>query len=123
VNRRRALALVSPALLVAACVDPDPSTPDAADLRSLDLAPDHTVTVDEGGFSPEVLAIEPGDVVLLVNEGDEIHSFTADELAFDTGRMEPGDETTLVLTDAGEITYHDTEDRDRTGRIVVAADR
>jgi len=123
VSPRRTLPLLPLALLVAACVDPEPSTPDAADLESLDLAPDHTVLVDEDGFSPEVLDIESGDVVLLVNEGDEIHSFTADELAFDTGRMEPGDETTLVLTEAGEVTYHDREDPDRTGSIVVGTDR
>jgi len=122
VSRRHPLALLPIALLVAACVDPEPSTPDATDLEALDLAPDHTVTVDEGGFSPERLDIEPGDVVLLVNEGDEVHSFTADQQAFDTGRMEPGDETTLVLTEPGEVTYHDAEDRERTGSIVVASE-
>ena len=122
VSRRRPLALLPLALLVAACVDPEPSTPDAADLQALDLSPDHTVTVDAAGFSPERLDIEPGDVVLLVNEGDEVHSFTADQQAFDTGRMEPGEETTLVLTDPGEVTYHDAEDPDRRGTIVVAAE-
>jgi plastocyanin len=122
VSRRRTPALLPLALLAAACVDPEPSTPDAADLQALDLSPDHTITVDEDGFSPEVLDIESGDVVLLVNEGDELHSFTADEQAFHTGRMEPGDETTLVLTEPGEVTYHDIEDPDRTGSIVVASD-
>ena len=51
--------------------------------------------------------MEAGDVILLVNEGDEPHSFTAADQEFDTGRMLPGDETTLVLTEPDDITYFD----------------
>jgi plastocyanin len=104
--------------LVAGCVDPKPSSPTAADLRKIDLSPDHTVTVDERGFTPRSLRVRSGEVVLLVNRGTGLHSFTADE-RFDTGRLHPGDETTLVLTEPGEIGYHDLEAPDHRATLTV----
>lgn len=105
-------------LVTAGCIDPEPSAPTADDLRDIDLTPDHTVTVDEEGFDPASLEVQAGEVVLLVNEGGEEHSFTADE-RFDTGRMEPGDDTTLVLTEPGEVTYRDLEAPDHEGAITI----
>ncbi len=116
----RAAALLGVALLAAAgCADPKPSSPTPDDLRAIDVSPDHTITVDEGGFSPAELEIEPGEVVLLVNDGDERHSFTATD-RFDTGRLEPGEETTLVLTEPGAIAYRDLES-DHEGTLTVVA--
>lgn len=115
---RRALAALGAVALLGACVDPKPSSPTAEDLRDIDLSPDHTISVDEEGFHPAALEVQAGEVVLLVNEGTELHSFTADE-RFDTGRMEPGDETTLVLTEPGEIPYRDLEDPDHEATLTV----
>jgi plastocyanin len=105
-------------LVLTACVDPKPSSPTADDLRDIDLTPDHTVTVDEAGFHPAALDVRSGEVVLFVNEGTEQHSFTAEE-RFDTGRMEPGDDTTIVLTEPGEIPYQDLEDPDHKATITI----
>ena len=116
--RRAAVAALAAAAL-AACGDPDPSPPTPEDLAEVDLAPDHTITVDEDGYEPRSLEIEAGEVILLVNEGDEPHSFTGDAQEFDTGRMQPGEETTLVLHDPDEITFFDVEDRDHEGTLVV----
>jgi plastocyanin len=110
-----ALALAA----LSGCVDPDPSSPTPEDLAEIDLSADHTITVDEDGFHPAELQITAGEVVLLVNEGTEQHSFTAEE-RFDTGRLEPGEETTLLLTEPGEIPYRDLEDADHDGTLVVA---
>ena len=120
-SRRRGIALVAAALLtsVAACVEPEASAPTPEDLADIDLSPDHTITVDEDGFSPSSLEVEAGEVILLVNEGDEPHSFTSEERDLDTGRLQPGDETTLVLTEPDEITFFDGEDRDHEGTLVV----
>ena len=117
---RRSLALATAVLLavVAGCVDPKPSSPTAADLAKIDLSPDHTITVDDDGFSPATLEVQRGDVVLLVNHGTALHSFTADE-RFDTGRLHPGDETTLVLTKLGRIPYRDVEAPDHRATITV----
>lgn len=106
------------ALAVSGCVEPEPSSPTPADLRAIDLSPDHTITVDDDGFHPAELEVEAGEVVLLVNDGAGLHSFTADE-RFDTGRMEPGDETTLVLTDPGEIPYRDLEAPDHDATLTI----
>jgi plastocyanin len=119
---RRVALLLLAAALVAGCGDADPSSPTAADLDAIDVSPDHTLVVDEDGFHPASLEVEAGDVLLLVNEGDEAHSFTADEQRFDTW-MEPGDETTLVLTDPGEVPYHDVEDPDHAGTLTIVARR
>jgi plastocyanin len=110
------------ALAIAGCGDPDPSPPTAADLEAIDLAPDHTITVDETGFEPAALEVAVGEVVLLVNEGEEEHSFTAEDRRFDTGRMHPGDETTLVLTETGPIPFGDLEDPDHEGTLTVSGE-
>jgi plastocyanin len=117
---RRLLPLLGAAALLplSACVDPKPSSPTAEDLRDIDLSPDHTITVDETGFHPAALEVRAGEVVLLVNEGTGQHSFTAEE-RFDTGRMEPGDDTTLVLTEPGEIPYQDLENPDEEATITI----
>lgn len=113
-----AAALVGLGLLLAACGDPKPSSPTAADIAEIDMSPDHTITVDEDGFEPDALEVVAGEVVLLVNEGTGLHSFTAEE-RFDTGRLHPGDETTLVLTEPGEIPYRDLEDPDHEATITI----
>jgi plastocyanin len=100
------------------CVDPKPSSPTPKDIQDIDVSPDHTITVDEEGFHPASLEIRPGEVVLLVNDGSELHSFTAEE-RFDTGRLEPGEDTTLVLTEPGEIPYRDLEDPEADAVLTV----
>lgn len=117
-RRRAAISLLVAGLLTTGCVDPEPSSPTPADLAEIDLSPDHTITVDERGFDPAALEIRAGEVVLLVNDGRRPHSFTAQE-RFDTGRMEPGEETTLVLSEPGEIRYRDLEDPGHEAVITV----
>ena len=120
-GRRVVAAVAAMGLLLAGCGPAEPSTPTPEDLRQIDLSPDHTISVDETGFDPAELEIVSGEVVLLVNEGDELHSFTADE-RFDTGRMRPGDKTTLVLTEPGEVPYQDLENPDAEGVLTILPD-
>lgn len=115
---RRLLALIGVGLLLAGCGDPKPSSPTAQDIADIDLSPDHTITVDDDGFKPATLEVEAGQVVLLVNKGTELHSFTADD-RFDTGRLHPGDETTLVLTKPGKVPYRDLEAPDHKATITI----
>lgn len=116
---RRILGACAAALLLTGgCVEPDPSSPTPEDLAAVDLSPDHTITVDEDGFHPDALEIHAGEVVLLVNEGTGVHSFTADE-RFDSGRMQPGEDTTLLLTEPGTIPYRDLEDPEHEGTLTV----
>ena len=115
-------AMVAILLSTAACGDPSPSAPTPEDLARIDLSVDHRITVDETGFDPATLSVEAGDVVRLVNDGEEPHSFTSDD-RFDTGRLQPGEDTTLVLTEPGEVTYRDLEAPDHTATITVGPRR
>jgi len=116
---RRVLVGAGVVALLTGCGDPEPSSPTAADLEDVDLSPDHTISVDEDGYEPTSLEVAPGEVVLLVNEGDDEHTFTAEDDRFDTGRMQPGDDTTLVLTEPGEVVFRDLEDPDHEGTLTV----
>ena len=109
------------ALLLGACVDSDASPPTRSDLADIDLSPDHTITVSEEGYDPSELEVGPGEVILLVNDGDGPHSFTADDQAFDTGPLLPGEDTTLVLSEPGTHDFHDVEDPDAQGTLTVLA--
>lgn len=107
-------------LLLAACGDASPSSPTAADIDAIDVTPTHTITVDDEGFVPTSLEVEAGQVVLLVNAGDEPHSFTAAD-RFDTGWLEPGDDTTLVLTEVGAISFYDLTNPSHEATLTVTA--
>lgn len=112
------LLVVLTCVVLGACGDARPSSPTSADLAEIDLSPRHTITVDDDGFHPATLTVRSGDVVLLVNKGTRLHSFTAEE-RFDTGRLHPGDETTMVLTKPGTIPYEDLEAPEHTATITV----
>ena len=109
------------ALLLSSCVDSAASPPTPSDLADIDLSPDHTLTVSEDGYDPTELSVETGEVILLVNDGDGPHSFTADDQSFDTGRMLPGEETTLVLTEPGTHDFHDVEAPEHEATLTVVA--
>jgi plastocyanin len=103
----------------AGCGSADPSPPTPSDLEEIDLSVDHTIVVDDDGFDPDTLEITAGEVIQVVNEGESEHSLTAEDRRFDTGSMQPGDDTTLVLTEPGEVTVFDLADPDHSATITV----
>jgi plastocyanin len=106
-------------LVLAACGGPDPSPPTPADIQDIDLSVDHTIVVDDDGFDPETLEVTAGEVLRLVNEGDGVHSFTSEDRSLDTGRLQPGDDVTLVLTEPGTVTFFDVEAPTHQGTLTV----
>jgi plastocyanin len=94
--------------------DPEPR------LAELDFEPAATLVVDETGFDADELEVTAGDTVLLVNEGDEPHSFVSTEPFRDTGEVLPGEEVVLRFDAADEVEAHDGTDPDQTVTIVVA---
>ena len=120
-RRARWLGVAGAVLLTAAagCGSADPSPPTQSDLEEIDLSVDHTIVVDDDGFDPTTLEITAGEVVRVVNEGDSEHSLTADDRRFDTGTIQPGDDTTLVLTEPGEVTVFDLAEPDHEATITV----
>ncbi len=115
---RVAIAAIT-VVVLAGCGDVEPSPPTPRDLAEVDLSPDHTLTVDEDGYEPDALEVRTGEVVLLVNGGDDPHSFTSDDGELDTGRMQPGEETTLVLVEPQVVRFHDVEAPDHEGTLTV----
>jgi plastocyanin len=103
----------------AGCGSADPGPPTPSDLDEIDLSVDHTIVVDDDGFDPETLEITAGEVIQVVNEGESEHSLTAEDRRFDTGSLQPGDDTTLVLTEPGEVTVFDLADPDHSATITV----
>lgn len=82
------------------------------------MSPDAEISVDESGFDPSTVTIRAGDVLLVRNTGDEPHEI-ADLDEIDSGRLEPGDEITIVLLDPGRFTYRDALEPDHEGTVVV----
>ena len=106
---------------VTGCGDSNPSAPTPEDLEDIDLSPDHTIVVDDDGFDPSELEVTSGEVMLLVNEGDTEHSFTTEDRAIDTGLMQPGEETTLVLVEPAVVDFFDLSNPDHEGTLTVRA--
>ena len=82
----------------------------AAELHIGDTGP-LTIMVHE--VSSGAAAVPAGSVLLVVNDGQVDHRIRAGT-TFDTGTLQPGNETTVVLADEGELTVVDTT----TGRQV-----
>jgi plastocyanin len=118
-SRWRGVAGLVLAATLAGCGDSEPSSPTAADLDDIDLSIDHTIVVADDGYDPSDLEVTAGEVVLLVNDGESEHSFTAADRSFDTGRMQPGEDVTLVLTEPGQVSFFDVADRDNEGTLTV----
>lgn len=116
---RRWLGAAAVAVTVAGCGDSNPSPPTQSDLQEIDLSVDHTIVVDDDGYDPRTLELTAGEVVRLVNEGTSEHSFTTDDRTIDTGRMQPGEDATLVLTEPGEVTFFDLANPDHEGTLTV----
>jgi plastocyanin len=120
VRRLRTLVLLVAVVATSTACSEDRRSPTSADLDGATFVPDQVIQVDADGFDPAEVTVAPGDVLLLVNAGDEPHSFSADE-RFDTGEMAPGDETTVVFEAPGAIPYVDrVGDTGHVGRIVVS---
>lgn len=108
--------------LAAACGDPPADRlpgPDLLDDPGFEIV--ETITVDDRGFAPDEVTIVAGEGVELVNGGDGPHGFDGGA-EFGTGLLEPGERSTLVLTEAGDYPFVDSADPAREGRIVVDPD-
>lgn len=119
---RTVAALVAAASVAGAalfgCSSADDAEPDVAEL---DVEPVAEVAVDEAGFDPDRLELATGDTIVLVNEGDEPHSFTSTEPSFrDTGALLPGEEVVLRFDADGEVVGRDGEAPDHEITIDVA---
>ncbi len=81
-----------------------------------------TVSVIDFAFQPAILTVPIGTTVTWRNDGARPHTVTADDGAFDSGRLDPGEEFSVTFDDVGEFAYHCGFHSDMQATIIVTDD-
>jgi plastocyanin len=110
------LALVLGGGVLAGCGKPK-SGAELGPTTSLDFKAKATVTIDEDGVSPDKLTVTAGTTVTFRNDGKEPHRLSSK--LFDTGRLEPGDETTIFFDATGPTVLRDADTPKHAITVVV----
>jgi plastocyanin len=79
------------------------------------------VTLADGGFDPVEHTVAPGATIVWTNASGEEHTVIAEDGAWDSGPLSPGDTFSLTLRTEGTFAYG-TEDGAHTATIVVSAE-
>src|SRR5215210_3539231 len=79
------------------------------------------VTIVDFAFQPASLEVPVGTTVTWTNSGEAPHTVTADDGAFDSGRLAPGASFSQTFDTAGTVTYHCEIHPNMMGTIVVTA--
>ena len=77
------------------------------------------VTIVDFAFQPASLEVSVGTTVTWTNSGASPHTVTADNGAFDSGRLPPGARFSQTFDAAGTFTYHCKIHPQMAGTIVV----
>lgn len=80
-----------------------------------------TVTIASFAFSPQNPTFKVGQTVTVVNNDSAPHTWTSEEGGFDTGRLQPGQSTTVTLSKAGSFTVICEIHPSMTGTVTVTA--
>lgn len=70
-------------------------------------------------FDPPQLTVVAGAEIAFTNDGQEVHTATADDGSFDTGTVNAGDSVSLTFDQVGTFAYHCSLHPWMTGEIVV----
>ena len=68
-------------------------------------AAEHAVSIKGMKFNPPALELAVGDTITFTNEDAAPHTATADDGAFDTGRLNKGESATVTVDAAGAHPY------------------
>ena len=79
------------------------------------------VSIEDFYFEPADVAIQPGDTVMWVNEGNTPHTVTSDDGWFDSEVLNPGESFTLTFPEAGTFSYHCEIHPSMTGSVTVGS--
>jgi LPXTG-motif cell wall-anchored protein len=79
-----------------------------------------TVSIEDFFFSPANMTVAPGTTVTWVNNGQAPHTSTADDGAWDSGTLQPGESFSFTFDQAGTYTYLCSIHPDMTGAITVS---
>lgn len=113
------------ALLGACSSSPEPAAQPSTDAQGADGGSSSEITAVDNEFDPTELTLTAGEevTVTFTNNGETVHTFTSEELGFDTGNVEPGSSAEATFTAPEEdtpfvCTIHEASD-DMVGTIVA----
>ena len=69
------------------------------------FAADLTVTIQNMKFTPKLAEVSVGDTITFINKDSAPHTATADDGAFDTGRLNKDESATVTIAAAGQFNY------------------
>ena len=78
---------------------------DASSKRTTKAAPTG-ITIKDFAFKPDKFTGKVGKAISVINADRVMHTLTADDKSFDTGRMGGGAKKTITITKAGTYKFH-----------------
>jgi plastocyanin len=75
--------------------------------------------VEDFSFQPARLEVRPGATVVWSNQGQVIHTVTAEDGSFDSGEIDPGAQGRITFSRPGTYRYHCTPHPFMRGVVVV----
>ena len=94
------------------------NTPTTAS-TSTSVSNGNSVTILNFTFSPATLTVKTGTKVTWTNNDSVTHTVTADQGAFDSKFLSPGDSFSFTFTKAGTFSYHCNIHHSMTATIIV----
>jgi plastocyanin len=79
----------------------------------------NSVTIMNFAFSPATLTVKTGTKVTWMNNDTVTHTVTADQAAFDSGDLSPGNSFSFTFTKTGTFSYHCNIHHNMMATIIV----
>ena len=80
------------------------------------------VEITDSGYSPALVTVPPGSTITWVNRGTSDHSVNGDGGSRPSSpALAPGDAYSYTFRSEGEFSYHDGNNPESVGRIVISA--
>src|SRR5215213_1964163 len=79
-----------------------------------------TVSIKDFAFNPSNTTVSPGTSVTWVNNDQTAHTATANDGAFDSGTLQPGQSFSFTFDKAGTYAYHCNIHPDMTATVTVS---
>lgn len=67
-----------------------------------------SATVEDFSFQPARLVVKPGTTVVWTNQGQVVHTVTAQDGSFESGEIQPGGRSSITFSQPGTYPYHCT---------------
>ena len=119
VSMRRLACLVALSFLALLVFVPVAGAHQPQDMMGQSTPKMWSVAIEDFYFEPADAAIQPGDTIMWVNEGNTPHTVTSDDGQFDSEVLNPGDSFSVAFTEAGTFTYHCEIHPSMTGSVTV----